>query len=81
MPASSTPGHSLHPTQTRSCTIHRAPVITPACPLSFSRAICRYYTVGLNELADMQTNYTFGLQWTPHTKIKGALKASPANLP
>lgn len=81
MRASSTPDHSLHITQTLSCTIHRAPVISLACPLSFSRDICSYYTVGLNELADMQTNYTFGLQWTPHTKIKGALKVSPANSP
>jgi hypothetical protein len=24
----------------------------------------------LNELADMESSYTFGLQWTPHTKIK-----------
>ncbi len=26
--------------------------------------------MGLNELADMETSYTFGLKWTPHTKIK-----------
>lgn len=37
-----------------------------------TRAVFRYYTVGLNEVVDMQTSYIFGLKWTPHTKIKGA---------
>jgi hypothetical protein len=37
-----------------------------------TRAYFRYYTVGLNEVTDMQTSYIFGLKWTPHTKIKGA---------
>ncbi len=36
-----------------------------------TRAACRYYTVGLNDIADMETSYCFGLTWTPHTKIKG----------
>jgi hypothetical protein len=26
--------------------------------------------VGLNELADMESSYAFGIKWTPHTKIK-----------
>ena len=32
--------------------------------------VSRYYTVGLDALADMQRSYLFGLSWTPHTKIK-----------
>ena len=51
----------------RSCPCAHA---TAASTASFSRAICRYYTVGLNELAEMESSYTFGLKWTPHTKIK-----------
>lgn len=77
MPASSTPGPSPPPIPPPCCTTPAHVKAHSVRSVRFSasgmtRAVFRYYTVGLNEVADMQASYVFGLKWTPHTKIKGA---------